>query len=108
MTAMARGLFVAGTDTGVGKTCVAAALLRALAAAGVRAVGMTPVAAGIEAGCAVAADVAALAAADGLAVPLADRNPYAFAPAIAPHLAARDAGTAIDVAVILNALRALR
>lgn len=103
MTAMARGLFVAGTDTGVGKTCVAAALLRALAAAGVRAVGMKPVAAGIEAGCAVAADVAALAAADGLAVPLADRNPYAFAPAIAPHLAARDAGTAIDVAVIAAA-----
>jgi len=100
---MTRGLFVTGTDTGVGKTFVAAALLRALAAAGVRAVGMKPVAAGIGAGEAVAADVAALAAADGCAVPLADRNPYAFAPAIAPHLAARDAGVAIDVAAIAAA-----
>jgi dethiobiotin synthetase len=100
---MARGLFVAGTDTGVGKTCVAAALLRALAAGGVRAVGMKPVAAGIEEGSRVAADVTALAAADGLDVPLADRNPYGFAPAIAPHLAARDAGTAIDVDTIMAA-----
>jgi len=99
---MARGLFIAGTDTGVGKTCVATALLRALAAAGVRAVGMKPVAAGIEAG-GVAEDVAALAAADGLAVPLADRNPYGFAPAIAPHLAARDTGTVVDVDVIAAA-----
>jgi dethiobiotin synthetase len=103
VTAMARGLFIAGTDTGVGKTCVAAALLRALVGAGVRAAGMKPVAAGIEPGGTVAEDVAALAAADGLAVPLADRNPYGFAPAIAPHLAARDAGTEIDVAVIAAA-----
>jgi len=103
VTAVARGLFVAGTDTGVGKTCVATALLRALAAAGVRAVGMKPVAAGIAADHAVAGDVAALAAADGLDVPLADRNPYGFAPAIAPHLAARDAGTTIDVDVIAAA-----
>ncbi|MFO1316050.1 MAG: dethiobiotin synthase [Burkholderiales bacterium] len=100
---MTRGLFVTGTDTGVGKTFVAVALLRALAAAGVRAVGMKPVAAGIAAGEDVAADVAALAAADGLAVPLADRNPYAFAPAIAPHVAARDAGAAIDVGAIAAA-----
>ena len=45
-----RGLFVTGTDTDVGKTRVAVALLRALATAGVRAVGMKPVAAGFEPG----------------------------------------------------------
>ncbi len=45
-----RGIFVTGTDTGVGKTRIAVALLRALAAQGVRAVGMKPVAAGIEPG----------------------------------------------------------
>ncbi len=100
---MTRGVFVTGTDTGVGKTHVAVALLRALAAAGVRAVGMKPVAAGIDAGAAVAADVAALAGADGRDVALSDRNPYAFAPAIAPHVAARDAGIAIDVAAIAAA-----
>ncbi|MCC7215144.1 MAG: dethiobiotin synthase [Burkholderiales bacterium] len=100
---MTRGIFVTGTDTGVGKTHVAVALLRALAAAGVRAVGMKPVAAGIGAGETVAADVAALAAADCCAVPLRDRNPYAFAPAIAPHVAARDAGVVIYVEAIAAA-----
>lgn len=95
-----RGLFVTGTDTGVGKTHVAAALLAGLRAAGVVAVGMKPVAAGIDRGAAVNADVGALAAADGFDVALEGRNPYAFAPAIAPHLAARDAGTSIDLDVI--------
>ena len=45
-----RGLFVTGTDTDVGKTRVAVALLQALARANVRAIGMKPVAAGFEAG----------------------------------------------------------
>lgn len=99
----ARGLFVTGTDTGVGKTHVTAALLRALRAHGVRAAGMKPVAAGIDAGATLNADVAALTAADGLALPLDDRNPYAFVPPIAPHLAAREAGVGIDLAVIAAA-----
>ena len=41
-----RGIFIAGTDTGVGKTLVACALLRGLAALGLQAAGMKPVAAG--------------------------------------------------------------
>jgi dethiobiotin synthetase len=102
-----RGLFVTGTDTGVGKTCVAALLLAGLRNAGVVAIGMKPVAAGIDSGAAVNADVAVLAAADGADMPLHDRNPYAFAAAIAPHLAARDAGTTIDLAVIEAAYRRL-
>jgi dethiobiotin synthetase len=100
---MTRGVFVTGTDTGVGKTCVATALLRALVAANVRAAGMKPVSAGIDADAQVNADVAALAAADGLRVPDADRNPFAFVPAIAPHLAARDIGVTIDLETIVAA-----
>ena len=100
---MTRGIFVTGTDTGVGKTVVTTALLRALVAANVRAAGMKPVSAGIEPGARVNADVAALAAADGLVVPDADRNPFAFVPAIAPHLAARDHGIAIDLETIAAA-----
>jgi dethiobiotin synthetase len=46
---MTRGLFVTGTDTGVGKTAVSAMLLRALATAGHRAAGMKPVATGLAA-----------------------------------------------------------
>ena len=98
-----RGTFVTGTDTGVGKTVVAAALLRALAASGTTAVGMKPVAAGIGAHETVHADVAALAAASTVDAPLADRNPYAFTAAIAPHLAASSAGVAIELDVIAAA-----
>ena len=101
----ARGIFVTGTDTGVGKTRVAAALLRALVAAGARAVGMKPVAAGVEPGAAVNADVAALVAAGNVAATLSDINPFAFEPAIAPHVAARAAGRAIDLGDIAARLR---
>ncbi len=105
---MTPGLFVTGSDTGVGKTHVTVALLAALRLAGVRAVGMKPVAAGIDAGKPCNADVTALAAADGMEVDAADRNPYAFVPAIAPHLAAREVNVSIDPAVIEAAFGRLR
>lgn len=108
MSTTGRGVFVTGTDTGVGKTVVAVALVRALARQGARVAGMKPVAAGIEPGEACNADVAALAAADGLPLPLLDRNPYGFLPAIAPHLAAHEAGVKIDIGVIVAACARLR
>ena len=100
---MSHGIFVTGTDTGVGKTHFACALMRAFAAEGLGAIGMKPVAAGIAPGDAVNADVAALAQASNREAPLADRNPYGFAPAIAPHLAAAMQGTTIDLRAIANA-----
>jgi dethiobiotin synthetase len=96
-------MFVTGTDTGVGKTVVAAALLRALARAGLRAVGMKPVAAGLDPDASVHADVAVLIAAGNVAASPADVNPYSFAPPIAPHLAAANAGCAIDLERIADA-----
>lgn len=105
--AIARGIFVTGTDTGVGKTRVATALLRAFVAAGGRAVGMKPVAAGIDPATTLHHDVAALVAAGNVRAPLADVNPFAFAPAIAPHVAATAAGRAIDVDRIAAAYGAL-
>jgi dethiobiotin synthetase len=101
-----RGLFVTGTDTGVGKTVVAAMLLRSLRAAGVPCVGMKPVAAGFGTR-GVNDDVLALAAAANVDAPIDDRNPYAFADAVAPHLAAEARGTTIDIAVIAAAARRL-
>ncbi|MGH8802616.1 MAG: dethiobiotin synthase [Casimicrobiaceae bacterium] len=103
----ARGVFVTGTDTGIGKTRVAAVLLRALAASGLRAAGMKPVAAGIAPGSPVNEDVAALAAAGNVDAPLDERNPYAFIEPIAPHLAARDEGRRIELDVIARAFAAL-
>lgn len=103
MQANARGLFITGTDTGVGKTWIAAALLRALVRAGWRAAGMKPVSAGFVASSRMNADVRALCAAANVDAPLAHRNPYAFAEPIAPHLAAQMAGVTIDLARIGDA-----
>jgi dethiobiotin synthetase len=100
---MTRGIFVTGTDTGVGKTRVAVALLRGLAADGVRAIGMKPVAAGTLAGEARNADVTALIDAAGVAAEIADINPYSYPQPIAPHLAAARQGIGIDVETIAAA-----
>lgn len=102
------GIFISGTDTGVGKTLIAAALLRRLVAEGARAVGMKPVAAGISPGATFNADVGLLIAAGNVEAALADVNPYSFTPAIAPHLAAARSGVAIDLAQIAAAYARLR
>ena len=105
----ARGVFIAGTDTGIGKTHVACALLHALRDAGLRASGMKPVASGCERtpqGLRNQDALALIAASD----PQPDYptcNPYAFEPAIAPHLAAADAGVQIELARIQAACQQL-
>lgn len=96
-----RGYFVTGTDTGVGKTRVAVALIHALRARGLRVVGMKPVAAGHAPG-ELNEDVGALMQAANVSADLRDVNPYAFEPAIAPHIAAAQAGVRVD----LDAIRA--
>jgi dethiobiotin synthetase len=101
---MSGGWFVTGTDTGVGKTRVAGLLLKAMARAGLRAVGMKPVASGCRATDAGlrSEDAEALLAASGVAADYADVNPYALAPACAPHLAARESGVEIRLDTILD------
>jgi dethiobiotin synthetase len=95
-------VFVTGTDTGVGKTVIAAALIRALARAGLRVAGMKPVAAGASTTAAGLrnADALSLLQAANVAAPYERVNPYCFAAPIAPHIAARDAHIAIDVELI--------
>ena len=100
MTRRPRRVFVTGTDTGVGKTVAAVALLRALRATGARVVGMKPVAAGVEPPAQDNADVIALAAAGNVAAPRDAVNPYCFAEAIAPHVAAAREGRRIELAVL--------
>jgi len=100
--AAARGVFVAGTDTGVGKTLVACALLHGFAALGLRAVGMKPVAAGAvrRKGAWQNDDVAQLQAASSVKINPSTINPYCFAPAVAPHIAAAEAGVTIRTTTI--------
>lgn len=106
---MSCGVFITGTDTGSGKTEVAVALLQGLGRAGKRAVGFKPVAsgAGWVDGKLQNDDALALQRAGAPGVACADINPYCFAPAIAPHLAARDAGIAIDFVHLADRYRRL-
>lgn len=100
---MSRTLFVTGTDTGVGKTRVSCALLRAFRQRGLRAVGMKPVAAGAIDTPAGPRSEDALALLDaGLRAPYDTVNPYLFAPPIAPHVAAAQVGVSIDFDRILS------
>jgi dethiobiotin synthetase len=105
ITASIRGVFVTGTDTGVGKTLIACALLRRFVSEGLRAVGMKPVGAGCERVSTrlVNADAEALVAASNVDAPEDAVNPYRFEPAVAPHIAAHWAGNPI---VIRNIARA--
>ncbi len=92
-------LFITGTDTGVGKTRAAVALIDLARGHGVDAVGFKPVAAGCSAvdGDWRNDDALALLAASG-DESYAAINPYALPAPIAPHLAAREAGTSIEIA----------
>jgi len=106
---MSRSVFIAGTDTGIGKTHVAAALLAALGRRGRRACGMKPVASGCAATASGLrnADAELLIAHGGGTPAYAAVNPYAFAPPIAPHLAAMQAGVEIRLEPIQAAFAAL-
>jgi len=100
---VARGIFVTGTDTGVGKTVASVALLRGLARSGRRAVGMKPVSAGHSDGGGPHEDVTRLAAAGNVEAALHDRNPFAIAEPVAPHLGAAREGIVLDLDVIVAA-----
>ncbi len=93
------GLFITGTDTGVGKTVVASGLVRLAASSGRRVVGLKPIASGAEhtADGLRNEDALALAAESSVQLPYALTNPLCFEPAIAPHIAAAEAGVAIAV-----------
>jgi dethiobiotin synthetase len=100
-----RGLFVTGTDTGVGKTEIACGLLRAWRAAGRDVAAMKPAQSGVEPG--IASDAERLAAAAATGDPAELVCPYSFAAPLAPAVAARLAGVAIDLPRILAAAREL-
>lgn len=107
---MSQGFFITGTDTGVGKTFVSCALLHAFAAQGYRVVGMKPVAAGCrnQNGSLLSEDVEQLQAASNLQLPASTVNPYAFEPPIAPHIAAAEAGVAINIPLIVDNFKQLQ
>ena len=102
---MSTGFFITGTDTGIGKTTVSCALLHAFAGQGKKVIGMKPIAAGSENGQWI--DVERLLAASNVSVSRQLINPYAFDLPISPHIAAQQAGTEVDLAVIHQAYQEL-
>ena len=104
------GFFITGTDTDVGKTYIATALVRHFVQQGYQTVGMKPVAAGADLvdGRLLNSDVAELIKAGNVDAGLALINPYAFEPAIAPHIAAEQSGVVISMAKIKQAFDALQ
>ena len=104
-----RGLFITGTDTEIGKTCVTAALTHALAEAGARVAPVKSLAAGQRQdaqGQWVNEDVLQLHAAQRLGLSLAQVGPVQFREPCAPHIAARLEGRGIARDALLAAIRA--
>ncbi len=107
---MFNSFFVTGTDTDAGKTFTTVALIHALRARAVRAVGMKPLASGCE------LTVDGLRNADALALQRASEpgfayeliNPIALADATAPEIAAANDGVEVTLAPIQRAYAALR
>jgi dethiobiotin synthetase len=98
------GYFISGTDTETGKTLITLGLMVALKNAGMKVGGMKPVASGCS------RTKEGLRNEDAIQIQsFSDANksydlvnPYAFEPAVAPHIAACEAGVAIDLEKIKN------
>jgi len=103
-----RGLFVVGTDTDVGKTAVAVAILRGLVAAGRRVAPYKPVASGIATADARGGDPERLWEAAGRIGAIAAVCPQCFPAPLAPPRAARAAGRTVDETLLRTGLAVWR
>lgn len=106
---MASGFFITGTDTGVGKTIIAGAVIQYLQARGVRAGGMKP----IETGCysigssLYPSDGMFLKKVAGMEENINHITPYCFRESLAPLVAAEREGKSISSAAIIRAFSLL-
>lgn len=105
MIIRSRGVFVSGTDTGVGKTMIAAALIRSMRRRGVRVAALKPVETGClqENGTLIPADGLFLREAAGLSLPVDQIVPVRYATPAAPLVAARREGYPVDLEAIHEA-----
>jgi len=104
-----KGFFVTGTDTEIGKTWCSLGLIAGLQRNGYNVSAMKPIASGCELTPEGLRneDALQLQAQASIAQPYECVNPFAFKPAIAPHIAAAQAQTAIDLTTIKTRLREL-
>lgn len=104
---MLTSVFVTGTDTGVGKTIVTAALARHLRRQGLSVGVMKPIETGVDPREEDHSDAGRLKSAADVTDPVNLISPYRFAPPVAPLAAARAAGVEIDLQAIRDAFDAL-
>jgi len=105
--AQRRGIFITGTDTGVGKTLVGAALTRLLRSRGVQVGVMKPVETGVPDPSGLGPDASLLTQQAGICEPAELISPYRFPLPASPDLAAKNAGATIHPSDILAAERQL-
>lgn len=96
--------FITGTDTNIGKTYVCCGILRALNKAGFSTVALKPLSSGcqqtprgLE-----SEDALALQSAASIFLPLSTINPFAFLPAVAPHIPATQSNSKLSVQTIVQ------
>lgn len=99
---MSKSFFVTGTDTEIGKTLCASALLRKFSNHGLSTIGLKPIACGADDTPYGLRNDDALRLADAMSetIPYDQINPYCFAEPVAPHIAAQAANTSIDIAAV--------
>lgn len=106
---MNRGFFITGTDTGVGKTVIASAIIKALHAQGINACGMKP----IETGCTrignnlYPSDGMFLKKVAGMNENIKYITPYCFETPVAPSLASEMEGKSVNINVIMQKFNSL-
>jgi dethiobiotin synthetase len=98
-------VFVTGTDTGVGKSVLAATICAGLAARGERVAALKPAVTGLEDPGEWPPDHELLAAAASAGQSSDEVAPYRFGPAVSPHYAAELSGASIDADALLGAVR---
>lgn len=106
---MSKGIFITGTDTGVGKTFVASGLIKAMKENGLNVCPMKPVESGCKSvrGNLVPADTLALIKAAEVDEPIDLINPYRLKKPLAPAVAAQIEGITIKKSKILSAFKRL-
>jgi dethiobiotin synthetase len=105
-----KGIFVTGTDTGIGKTFVSCAIIQAMKKTGKTVEGMKPVASGcaLNDGQWQNEDALALMQASNTSADYALVNPYALPMATAPQIAAHEAGVILNIDVMVKAYASLQ
>ena len=98
-------LFITGTDTGCGKTEITLGVMQWLQSQGLQVLGMKPIASGCESTAAGLrnGDATRIQAQSSVALSYQQINCYSFAPPIAPHIAAAEAGIDISFPAIKRA-----